>query len=704
MQFVFVGQAGNAIGHVFLSIALSSVIDLPRSAEDVFLMEDDGSITPRAVSVDLDDRTGTSHHSSPYLASRARYGSFPHFTTGAGAGCNWSTGYTTVTDDGVPALVIRAIKEQAARADTFTRIVLFHSTGGGTGAGGGSALLEALAEAFPMVDVATVTIIPSLSEQGKLRSLYNTTLTLATIANIADMSLAISNDELRAEMARYGDIVQETYDGINWLAACKAAHMLLPAIPLWPGVTRARPFIRVDLHLDTPKVAALSPTARNPPPQRPTKARPGPQATWRRAGWVMPNSDSWVAILKSLERKLEARGRPPESDWGNSALCSLSIMGPPPDCGWDANDDNSPTMSPKSPGQIDTDADSLHRLVHRLKERSFCTRIGAHRIGFERSAAVIRVGIHLPTIDMILQQTGSGWKNGRYAHQYPQPVRMAAALRDCHAVRGRFDMRSKWSRKDLDLMTMIAPFIASGSRCSARTRAAFSMTPEALATSRKLLQQIRASEATGEKEETGEGCELGLGADVYRNAFAKVFSLCSLHHATERSRARPLTLIDSTPDPTRPNPISIPASPVVPCELSGSPTDVGTPLGSMTLLLESGVLGRDAWLDMGPEQVPDAWLAKVGVAVLSRTGYADLEMRYLTPNPPNSEAGAGGAKVTRPAGLAYRAAVGHPRESSVDVGSGWVPNVLDVVRGVTGAPAARQWVVLVAGSIDAKER
>ncbi|KAI6654640.1 Tubulin beta-8 chain isoform A [Oopsacas minuta] len=126
-------------------------------------------------------------------------------TIRGGCGNNWGLGYLMGKEpfmiDGtfssyctVGERVMDSVRRSVERIDSHIMTMLFHSTGGGTGAGLGSHLLELHKEHYPKAYLHSVTVLPHSAGDTPLQN-YNSLFTLTTIQECADSCLLLSNDE-----------------------------------------------------------------------------------------------------------------------------------------------------------------------------------------------------------------------------------------------------------------------------------------------------------------------------------------------------------------------------------------------------------------------------------------------------------------------------------------------------------------------------
>ena len=114
----------------------------------------------------------------------------------SGSGNNFAQGYLTYGPQYLPA-ILDAVQRQVEDCDSLQSFLLSHSTGGGTGSGLGTAILEALRDEYPDVYVVDQCVLPSSSDDV-VTSPYNAALSLEAITQLADVVIPLDNQALAA--------------------------------------------------------------------------------------------------------------------------------------------------------------------------------------------------------------------------------------------------------------------------------------------------------------------------------------------------------------------------------------------------------------------------------------------------------------------------------------------------------------------------
>ncbi len=221
---VSVGQAGNQIAASFWkTICQEHGIDSltgqtsqgaePRGNWSAFFSKlGDTSYVPRTVMVDLEPsvinniRTSTGSLFNPAnLISRSE-----------GAGGNFAVGYLGEGREALPEVMAR-IESEVERCDNVGGIIVLQSTGGGTGSGLGSLIIEAIKERHPEFPVLSCAILPSPQVSSVVTEPYNTVFALNTLRRVADACLIFDNEALFQLAHRKWNIESPTVDDLNLL-------------------------------------------------------------------------------------------------------------------------------------------------------------------------------------------------------------------------------------------------------------------------------------------------------------------------------------------------------------------------------------------------------------------------------------------------------------------------------------------------------
>ena len=225
---VSVGQAGNQIAASFWkTLCQEHGVDPqsgqpaqgaePRGNWSAFFSKlggeaSGGSYVPRTVMVDLEPsvidhiRGSTGSLFNPAnLISRTE-----------GAGGNFAVGYLGEGREILPEVMAR-IEAEVDRCDNVGGIIVIQSTGGGTGSGLGSLIIETIKERHPEFPVLSCAILPSPQVSSVVTEPYNTVFALNTLRRVADACLIFDNEALFQLAHRKWNIESPTVDDLNLL-------------------------------------------------------------------------------------------------------------------------------------------------------------------------------------------------------------------------------------------------------------------------------------------------------------------------------------------------------------------------------------------------------------------------------------------------------------------------------------------------------
>ncbi|MBL9113610.1 MAG: tubulin beta chain [Verrucomicrobiaceae bacterium] len=224
---VSVGQAGNQIAASFWkTICLEHGIDPltgqtaggaePKGNWSAFfsrLGESSGSsYVPRAVMVDLE----------PSVIDNVKAGSGSLFNPAnliarsEGSGGNFAVGYLGEGRTVLPEIMNR-LNTEIDKCDNVGGIIVLHSTGGGTGSGLGSLIIESLKERYPEHPILSCAILPSPQVSSVVTEPYNTVFALNTLRRTADACLIFDNEALFELAHRKWNIDSPSVDDLNLL-------------------------------------------------------------------------------------------------------------------------------------------------------------------------------------------------------------------------------------------------------------------------------------------------------------------------------------------------------------------------------------------------------------------------------------------------------------------------------------------------------
>lgn len=224
---ISIGQAGNQIAASFWkTICLEHGIDPlngttstgqdPRGNWSAFFTRlgegNGGSYVPRAVMVDLEP--------SVIASVKAHSGSLFNpaslISRTEGAGGNFAIGYLSAGREILPEVMAR-VDGEIDRCDNVGGIIVIHSTGGGTGSGLSSLVIETIKEKNPEIPVLSCAILPSPQVSSVVTEPYNTVFALNALRRTADACLIFDNEALFELAHQKWGIESPSVDDLNLL-------------------------------------------------------------------------------------------------------------------------------------------------------------------------------------------------------------------------------------------------------------------------------------------------------------------------------------------------------------------------------------------------------------------------------------------------------------------------------------------------------
>jgi len=174
-----------------------------------------GRHVPRAVFVDLE----------PNVIDSIKHGAYKSLfrpecliSGKEDAANNFARGHYTVGKDVVDT-VVDQIRKQAEASSGLQGFLMFHSTGGGTGSGLGSLLLERLSVDFGRKTKMTFTITPSPLISTSVVEPYNCVLSTHGLLEYSDLTFNLDNEALYKVCNDSLQIEKPSYSNINRLIA-----------------------------------------------------------------------------------------------------------------------------------------------------------------------------------------------------------------------------------------------------------------------------------------------------------------------------------------------------------------------------------------------------------------------------------------------------------------------------------------------------
>ncbi|KAK3238437.1 hypothetical protein CYMTET_51557 [Cymbomonas tetramitiformis] len=238
---VQLGQCGNQIGaelfSTLFSEAASGPAQLRTSILETFFRAPNDSrecvarqdrFVARSVLVDMEPKVinavtrATAEGKQPwsYDLSSAWYQQ-------SGSGNNWARGYHTYGEHAV-GCIEEVVRREVEACDYFGGFLLLQSMAGGTGAGLGTRVAEALRDEYPCSFIFNHCIWPYDTGEVIVQS-YNTLLTLSHLQETSDSVLLVPNSALHATCLRSHAIARPSFQHLNLVAARELAALFLPA-------------------------------------------------------------------------------------------------------------------------------------------------------------------------------------------------------------------------------------------------------------------------------------------------------------------------------------------------------------------------------------------------------------------------------------------------------------------------------------------
>ncbi|KAL3148897.1 hypothetical protein ABBQ32_001767 [Trebouxia sp. C0010 RCD-2024] len=297
------GQCGTQIGHaLFETLARETEVDQASGKSplfDTFFRQPDEQRTDnkkkrhaRSVLVDMEpkvvDRAVVSAASS---STKWCYAPGCCFSQQSGSGNNWARGYNSYGPTYVND-VCDLVRREAERADYLGGFLMLQSMAGGTGAGLGTYIAEAIRDSFPSSFLMNHCIWPYQSGEVIVQN-YNSLLTLAHLAEVSDGIMLVENSALHSTCQRLLNIERPSFMDMNAVAARALSSALLPASyrPIAGGTSQSgRP---VTLFGDIVEKLCCHPAYRL------LSLRSLPQMP---AGSIDFTTFTWPAILRRLQQ------------------------------------------------------------------------------------------------------------------------------------------------------------------------------------------------------------------------------------------------------------------------------------------------------------------------------------------------------------------------------------------------------------------
>ena len=160
-------------------------------------------------------------------SGRWRYDSARTLAFQSGSGNNWARGYNTYGPQ-TRETALELVRRETEACDHFGGFLLLQSMAGGTGAGLGAYVAEALRDDYAHAALLNHCVWPHESGEVIVQS-YNTLLTASALLDVSDGVVVAQNDQLRLTCVKQLGIERPTFDDMNLVAAKQIAGVLLPS-------------------------------------------------------------------------------------------------------------------------------------------------------------------------------------------------------------------------------------------------------------------------------------------------------------------------------------------------------------------------------------------------------------------------------------------------------------------------------------------
>ncbi|GAX79746.1 hypothetical protein CEUSTIGMA_g7187.t1 [Chlamydomonas eustigma] len=145
----------------------------------------------------------------------------------SGAGNNWAHGFhgygPSVHED-----ALNLVRREVEACDLLGGFTLLQSMAGGTGAGLGTYVAQALREEYQSSNIINCCVWPYESGEVIVQS-YNTLLTLSHLSDLSDGIILMSNEALHRLCQKVFNLPRPSFQDMNSVAAQALANMLLPS-------------------------------------------------------------------------------------------------------------------------------------------------------------------------------------------------------------------------------------------------------------------------------------------------------------------------------------------------------------------------------------------------------------------------------------------------------------------------------------------
>lgn len=203
------GQCGNQIGSRFID----SMYNIGDSRERWFYDSNNGDYA-RSLLIDAETKvTNSLLHS----VKKWKFRKENVIVTSGGSGNNWALGYC-FNGPKLEESIMEALRKESERCDNMRSITCFLSSGGGTGSGVGSFIIEKVRDYFPNNYIVCNLVIPFPRSESPVHS-YNTVLSLSKLYETCDAIITFYNDFLFKQCTNLYKDTEFKFDELNNIIA-----------------------------------------------------------------------------------------------------------------------------------------------------------------------------------------------------------------------------------------------------------------------------------------------------------------------------------------------------------------------------------------------------------------------------------------------------------------------------------------------------
>ncbi|GIL51556.1 hypothetical protein Vafri_7527 [Volvox africanus] len=228
------GQCGNQLGCSFFHTLASelSANDYGYAAVNEYYRAGpdttSGIYTARSVLIDMEPKVVAGARASAAASgSWWRYPSTGYLVMQSGSGNNWSQGFHGYGPR-VHDAALELVRREVEAADCLTGFLLLQSMAGGTGAGLGTYVAQALKDEYHAAFITNCCVWPYESGEVIVQP-YNTLFTLSHLSDLSDGIVLLENEALHRTCAKLMGINRPSFTDMNGIAARALASVLLPS-------------------------------------------------------------------------------------------------------------------------------------------------------------------------------------------------------------------------------------------------------------------------------------------------------------------------------------------------------------------------------------------------------------------------------------------------------------------------------------------